>query len=144
MIFYEISWYSVSSRGIYSQMTTGIIWQGTTISRVLSWVVIYLGLLLPTGSSEVCLLIKQLVRLIPYTSCCGQGLPGWVCYHTHRWALTPPFHPYQTKFGGLLSVALALRLLWPSVRWSPASHAARTFLSWLMPPATTCCTLLWL
>ena len=31
--------------------------------------------------------------------------------------------------GGLLSVALALRLLWPSVRWSPASHAARTFLS---------------
>jgi len=58
----------------------------------LSWVVIYLGVLLPIRSSEVCVLIEQLVRLIPYTSCCEQGLPSYLCYHKHWWALTPPFH----------------------------------------------------
>ena len=113
---------------------------GATISRVLSWVVIYLDVLLPIRSSEVCVLIKQLVRLIPYTSCCKQGLPSCLCYHKHWWALTPPFH-YHHRSGYLLSVALALRLLWPSVRWSPVSLAARTFLSWFTPPATTYCTL---
>jgi len=35
----------------------------------------------------------------------------------------------RTPTGYLLSVALALRLLWPSVRWSPVSLVARTFLS---------------
>jgi len=65
---------------------------GATISRVLSWVVIYLGVALPLHSSEVWVLSKQRVRLIPYTSCCEQGLPGYPCYHKYRWALTPPFH----------------------------------------------------
>ncbi len=32
-----------------------------------------------------------------------------------RWALTPPFHPYPIKSGGLLSVALSLRLPPPDV-----------------------------
>ena len=43
-------------------------------------------------------------------------------------------HPFTMTYflrslGYLLSVALALRSLWPSVRWSPALRAARTFLS---------------
>ena len=70
-----------------------------------------------------------LQELLPYASCCGQGLPGWGCHHPHRWALTPPFHPCRATPGGLLSVALALGLLRPSVRWSPLLRAARTFLS---------------
>ena len=57
----------------------------------------------------------------------------------------PPVGSYPTLSplplsGGLLSVALALKLLWPSVRWSPVSLAARTFLSQLTLPATTYCT----
>jgi len=44
--------------------------------------------------------------------------------------LLPAPYTLLPETGGLLSVALALRLLWPSVRWSPVLRAARTFLSW--------------
>jgi len=95
--------------------------KGATISRVLSWVVIYLGRMSPYGSSKVfCQASLAIVRLIPYTSCYRQGLPSCPCYHRHWWALTPPFHLFR-RSGSLLSVALALRLLWPPVRWSLVS-----------------------
>ena len=77
--------------------------------------------------SAKCLVALQ--ELLPSTSCCGQGLPSYSCYHKHWWALTPPFHLLPIQIGSLLSVALALRLLWPSVKWSPISRVARTFLS---------------
>ena len=32
---------------------------------------------------------------------------GWTCYQTHRWALTPPFHPYRAKRGGLFLLHLS-------------------------------------
>jgi len=41
-----------------------------------------------------------------------------------RCALTAPFHPYRTRFGGILSVALAVGshlpgVTWHSTLWSP-------------------------
>ncbi len=41
-----------------------------------------------------------------------------------RWSLTPPFHPYPSRTGGLFSVALSLRSPWADVirhraLWSP-------------------------
>ncbi len=90
---------------------------GITISRVLSWVVIYLWVAI----ANYLLRSTLNARLLPGASCCGLGLPGCLCCHRHRWSLTPPFHPYQRKiFGGLLSVALALALLRPPVRRNPA------------------------
>jgi len=89
---------------------------------------IYLGRMSPHGSSEVfCQASLAIVRLVPYTSCYRQGLPSCPCCHGHWWALTPPFHLFRLS-GSLLSVALALRLLWPPVRWSLVSLVARTFL----------------
>jgi len=41
----------------------------------------------------------------------------------------PTLSPFITEVIFILSVALALRLLWPPVRWSLVSHVARTFLS---------------
>lgn len=32
---------------------------------------------------------------------------GWNCYQPHRWALTPPFHPYPKKWGGLFLLHLS-------------------------------------
>jgi len=40
---------------------------------------------------------QRLQELLPYASCCGQGLPGCPCHHRHRWSLTPPFHPYRKE-----------------------------------------------
>ena len=63
---------------------------GITISRVLSWVVIYLGVAI----ANYLLRSTQIARLLPGASCCRLGLPGCLCRHRHRWSLTPPFHPY--------------------------------------------------
>ena len=44
----------------------------------------------------------------PIWSCSGWGLPGYPGYPGYRWALTPPFHPYQAvRPGGIFSVALS-------------------------------------
>ena len=44
---------------------------------------------------------------LPIWSCCGRSLPRSEVLTFTRWALTPPFHPYQRlPAGGLLSVAL--------------------------------------
>ena len=52
-----------------------------------------------------------------------------------RWALTPPFHPYQRNelpqnTGGLFSVALSIAMLTARVQGLPGSlpNGARTFL----------------
>ena len=37
-----------------------------------------------------------------------------------RWALTPPFHPYPDKQGGMFSVVLSVAFRRPGVTWQPA------------------------
>ena len=51
-------------------------------------------------------------------------LEKWDRGEYHRWSLTPPFHPYPSRTGGLFSVALSLRSPWADVirhraLWSP-------------------------
>ena len=56
------------------------------------------------------------------------GFTADVCYHTNWWALTPPFHPYRNKSGGLFLLhfpgghpRLTLSVILP--------YEARTFLT---------------
>jgi len=69
----------------------------------------------------------------PFTLTCPYFLSAYKAIVSPKGS--PPFskaciiNTQEVWAGGLLSVALALRLLWPSVRWSPLLHAARTFLS---------------
>ena len=82
------------------------------ISRVLSWVIIYLLQILQFGSSE-----GFDIRLKTVPSCCELGLYSRRACTPRRWALTPPFHLYR-RSGSLLSVTLSLGSPQPSVRWN--------------------------
>ncbi len=90
------------------------------VSRVLYFFaeasIIYLGRASPCGSSSLPTgksrassfpLSRNCRPIWPYNT---QGLPGCGCHHPHRWALTPPFHPYHPRsgFGGLVSEALSI------------------------------------
>ena len=82
------------------------------ISRVLSWVIIYLLQILQFGSSE-----GFDIRLKTIPSCCELGLYSRRACTPRWWALTPPFHLYR-RSGSLLSVTLSLGSPQPSVRWN--------------------------
>lgn len=86
--------------------------KGMAISRVLSWVIIYLLQILQFGSSE-----GFDIRLKTIPSCCELGLYSRRACTPRRWALTPPFHLYR-RSGSLLSVTLSLGSPQPSVRWN--------------------------
>ena len=91
--------------------------RGKSVSRVLSWVIIYLGHMLPcvssgppedgTGSSMV--LFLALLRI---------GLAMRRPLLSGRWSLTPPFHHYH--IGCMFSVALSRGLPQPAVSRYPA------------------------
>ena len=89
-----------------------IIEKGMAISRVLSWVIIYLLQILQFGSSE-----GFDIRLKTIPSCCELGLYSRRACTPRWWALTPPFHLYR-RSGSLLSVTLSLGSPQPSVRWN--------------------------
>jgi len=89
-----------------------------TVSRVLYQTIIYLGLLSPTGSSDLPLgkrraaAFQELAfrQFPPYL-----GLaPGGVCtagmLPYRRWALTSPFHPYLGDSADRRCVSVALSL----------------------------------
>ena len=71
----------------------------------------------------VAILLKQPTRILDEQP---NGIPIWFCFKVgftlprllpiSRWALTPPFHPYQF-LGGILSVALAVGSRLPGVTW---------------------------
>ena len=94
---------------------------GIAISRVLSWVAIYLGTMLPRCSSEGFLYMKSKPSLLAagwvykatYVAICAGGLLP------HRFTFS--FTCKLTCKGSLLSVALSLKLPWPSVRWNHTS-----------------------
>jgi len=72
------------------------------VSALRQTAIIHLGEPLPIRSSDLpefagCVAAPieraaQILR-IPIWSCTTRSLPGRACYHTRRWALTPPFHP---------------------------------------------------
>ena len=67
-----------------------------TISRVMSWMIIYLDLMLPTGSSD----LPQGTtgsRIAFYSVLLRVGFTEPALLPRQRWALTSPFHPYQLK-----------------------------------------------
>jgi len=87
---------------------------------------------------------QRLQELLPYASCCGQGLPGCPCHHRHRWSLTPPFHPYRKEGSDSLFAAVYSLLHLPS---DCSGHPLDGVLSCVQPglssrstrlPATTC------
>ena len=89
-----------------------------TVSRVMSWMIIYLELLSPIVSSDLpesspgkvnafCLVLLRMGFTLPHL------LPD------ARWSLTPPFHPYLLRGGCFL------------LHW-PGSHLHRT-LSGILP-----------
>ena len=53
-------------------------------------------------------------------SCFGWGLQGPETLLPRRWALTPPFHPYQERAWRSISVALSLESPPPAVSRHPA------------------------
>ncbi|ETZ05071.1 hypothetical protein K737_300498 [Holospora undulata HU1] len=53
--------------------------------------------------------------ITPIWLCSQRGLPCHVELLPMRCALTAPFHPYRFINGGIFSVALSLKLPWPSV-----------------------------
>ncbi len=76
---------------------------------------VYLAAHVTTGTGE---LLPH-----PFTLTCQKGLTSMIMLQRYR------CESDSFLAGGLLSVALALGLLRPSVRWSPLLRAARTFLS---------------
>jgi len=85
------------------------------VSALRQTAIIHLGEPLPIRSSDLpefagCVAAPieraaQILR-IPIWSCTTRSLPGRACYHTRRWALTPPFHP--SPFAGLVCFLLHL------------------------------------
>jgi len=85
---------------------------------------IHLDLTLPPGSSS--LPDDTGEQPLPPSAwpCSRWGLPCDLLLPEARWSLTPPFHPYPSRTGGLFSVALSLRSPWADVirhraLWSP-------------------------
>jgi len=76
----------------------------STISRVLSWMVIYLDRMLPYGSST-CFhryyaaypKARRAAVLLSVWLCFGWGLHLPLPLPEGRWSLKPPFHPYHSK-----------------------------------------------
>ena len=79
----------------------------STISRVLSWTIIFLDCTLPHSSSAR---LPGQNATNPEARRAAVSLPAWSCYRwglhmplalpSRRWALTSPFHPYRL-IGGL-------------------------------------------
>ncbi len=78
-----------------------------SVSRVLSWTIIYLALALPPRSSGCRPAGK---RPVMQTSLQLTGFTSTPCHHGMLWALTPLVSPLPTKVGGFVSVALSLEL----------------------------------
>jgi len=57
--------------------------------------IIYLDLLLPTGSSDLTRERSGPLLCSPIWSCSKWGLPSQPGHPGCWWALTSPFHPYQ-------------------------------------------------
>ena len=77
-----------------------------TVSRVLSWAIIYLVaklLLQSSHPSKLCVEQTTLQSMLQRIGFTWQSVSP-----STRWALTPPFHPYP-KNGRYISVALSLR-----------------------------------
>ena len=77
------------------------------ISRVMSWMIIYLAATLPLQSSNLpgqCCLSREATDgppICPVRSCFGWGLHVPRMLPPGRWSLTPPLHPYRREAGGL-------------------------------------------
>ena len=71
------------------------------ISRVMSWMIIYLAATLPLQSSNLpgqCCLSREATDgppICPVRSCFGWGLHVPRMLPPGRWSLTPPLHPYR-------------------------------------------------
>lgn len=77
-----------------------------TVSRVLSWAIIYLVaklLLQSSHPSKLCVEQTTLQSMLQWIGFTWQGM-----FPPPRWALTSPFHPYPQS-GRYISVALSLR-----------------------------------
>lgn len=91
-----------------------------SISRVLSWIIICLGLLSPTSSSEQPYwTVSSKHPTVPFVLAPDGVYIAYLSLDSW-WALTSPFQPYQ-KTGGILSVALAWRSLLLDVIKHPRS-----------------------
>jgi hypothetical protein len=92
------------------------------VSRVLSWIIIRLGLRSLLGSSNLPGSGVGHTLRNPIWSCSGWSLPCHELLPVARCALTAPFHPYlcPKAIGGLLSVALVVGSRLPAVSWHPA------------------------
>ncbi len=84
------------------------------ISRVLSWTIIYLGLLSPISSSEIPMLMRAAIH---HFSCSGWGLHSQHCCQ-HCGELLPRLSILTKR--RFISVALSLKLPPPVVNWHPA------------------------
>ena len=85
-----------------------VLFKSKSISRVLSWTVIYLVHILLYVSSHLSQKMTSSLSLL--FGCCSRwGLQRPSMSPYQRWALTSPFHPYFTYVKRLFSVALSLR-----------------------------------
>ena len=86
-----------------------LIYISKSISRVLSWIVIYLGYILLYISSHQLRKMTSSLNL-PIFRCCSRWGLHWPDMSPYqRWALTSPFHHLLLLSRKLFSVALSLR-----------------------------------
>ncbi len=95
-----------------------LLYMSRTISRVMSWMVIHLFLLLPTGLSDLPKDNSGQAIVFPAVLL-RVGFTEHFLLPRNRWALTSPFHPYQKNWR-FISVALSLKSPPPDVIRHPA------------------------
>jgi len=109
------------------------------VSAVQAVAIIHLGRPLPNGSSGLPENDVGLHRTrnragsfrFPIWPCTARSLPGRMCYHTRRWALTSPFHPLPLERGWFVLCCTCRHPLFTGARMLSGSlpFGVRTFLS---------------
>ena len=118
-----------------------LIYISKSISRVLSWIVIYLGYILLYISSHQLRKMTSSLSL-PIFRCCSRWGLHWPSMSPYqRWALTSPFHPYLVKANFVLYKLSKLNLYNYFVAF-PLSHKALLCGNPISEAVIFCCTFL--